>query len=193
MSGISVGTLRRLQRRFEVDLGDLITWQNFSIEDIRRAVAARVNGEIVLQPLHWEMHGYFGLTLGCLAPQGKQWLVLYEQDADAEHRLVIVLHELMHIALGHCSTTLTPEELRSLLVALNLIPDPSQSIVYMRVCVPGAVPVGPNSDAEEIEAELAATWLVTRAKRADILPPAGQTFSPELSTISMFLGAETSG
>ena len=190
--GISMATLRRMRREFDATLGGLIDWESFSVDQVRVAVASRVGGEIIICACHWEERGYFGLTLGCTTQQGRRWLVLYEQDADAEHQLVIVLHELMHVALGHCSADQSSGEVRRELARIGMVPDPSARIVYARVCMPGAHREA-DPRGEERAAEFAATLIVTRAKRAGTLPPAGKTIGTEQLAISSFLGwdAET--
>lgn len=189
MGSLSITALRRIQREFEFRLGDLVDWESFSIDQVRTSVAARVGGEIILVPFHWEQRGYFGLTLGCTTPQGRKWLVLFEQDAGAEHCLVIVLHELMHILFGHCSAEQPPEELRRELSRLGLVPGPSDEIVYARVCMPDEHRHADPGDQEGV-AELASTWIVTKARRAGTLPPAGQTIGTQQIAISSFLGWE---
>ena len=193
-AGVNMKSLRQVQRRLSVRLGNLIDWTDFSLDRIVAAVAARVGGEIRLRAFPWEKSGLTGLTIGTVGPRGTVFLVLYEERASGEHQLIIILHELVHILMGHCPIV-PPHELRRKLVELGLIASDSggQPLIYSRPS--GAVleyftahlaDVAPNED-QELEAELGATLWVTRARGAGGLPPAGQAFTPAQIAISTFL------
>ncbi len=177
MNKLTPRDLRRLNSRIEQTLEGLMDWSTFSVEGFRAALAAKVEGPITLAPFHWQNAALSGLTLGCSGPTGRKWLVFYESETDADHQLVIVLHELMHIAFGHCSATIPPEQLRDVLTAVGLYPQPRDVetvVVYTRLCLygdKGIILV--NREDTEREAELAAIWTVTRARRAGALPPLG--------------------
>ena len=187
-SELSVTMIRRLQRQLSAECIDLIDWPRFSLEGVVAAVAARVEARIHLRPFHWEENGYSGLTLGWSGHAGTTFLVLFEEDATDEHRLVIILHELMHILLCHCSTHLVPRELRDALVSLGLLTDVTQGAFYTRMCRPGVGDSSIHGADDEMAAELGALWIITRARQAGGLPPAGQTFTAEQVAITTLLG-----
>jgi hypothetical protein len=184
--------MRRMQHRLDTEFVDLLDWHAFSLEEVRAAVARRVGGTIEVVPSHWETRAFFGLTMGYTSPSGPHWLIVYEQDAVAEHHLMIVLHELMHIVLGHRVATLTADELRQELLRLGLISLvglSGEAITYARTCAPpGDRGEAVDSDREEAEAELGAAWIMSRARSAGRLPPSGQVFSPEHIALSRLLG-----
>lgn len=125
--------------------------------------------------------------------RGTVYLVLYEERASGEHQLIIILHELVHILLGHCPIV-PPYELRRKLVRLGLIANEgdSESLIYQRpsgTALEDAVvhlDIGLN-EAQELEAELGATLWVMRARAAGKLPPSGQAFTPSQIAITTFL------
>jgi hypothetical protein len=189
VSVVNLATMRAIQRRTAAEFSDLVDWSAFSLDSVQQAVAARVQGEILLMPFKWEVPGVFGLAMGYQSASRRRWLILYEQDAVAEHQLMIVLHELLHIALGHCAAILTAEELRRELQRHGWMPPDGTVATYSRTCIrkTGHDTRG-DSDYQELEAELGAAWIVARARAAGGLPPSGQTFSPEHFAISSVLG-----
>lgn len=190
MRDVSMRALRRLQRLLRARLTDLIDWDNFSLEAVVSAVAHRVGGEIHVHAFHWDRYAYSGLTLGWVKDGQKQFLILFEEQASDEHRLIIILHELIHILLGHCTAILAPRVLRQVLVEIGFLPADVQPVMHTRVLLPVAtsevLPV--RSDDDELEAELGATMVVTRARQAGTLPPVGRLFTPEQTSISRLLG-----
>ena len=195
MSDLTLGDLRRLNSRIARKLEGLVTWSTFSLEGFRAALESRLQGRIILIPFHWENAAFFGFTLGCTGPNGRRWLVLYECDAGSEHQLVIILHELMHIAFGHRNADISAALMREIVTFLKLLPevedvDLETAVAYTRLCAfdEGGNLLFVGREGEEQEAELGATWVVTQARRAGALPPSGTPFLAEHRTIDANLG-----
>jgi hypothetical protein len=186
--------LHHLNQRFAETLGGLVPWAEFTLEAFRAALAHKLNGVIQLQPFHWEETSHFGITMGTIGADGRRhWLVLYESEADAEHQLAIILHELVHIALGHAKATarLTPQMLRTLLAAAGLRPEDMAVVTYTRACLPRAEDLLTDREAlEEREAELGAMWVLAQVRRAGALPPSGQPFAAEHHALDAHLRGE---
>jgi hypothetical protein len=186
---LDLDTMRHVHRYLDTEFADLIDWQDFSLEAVRTAVAARMGGEITIAPFHWETRAYFGLTIGYRSQGGPRWLIVYEQEAVAEHHLMIVLHELVHVALGHCGAGLTSDELRTELTQLGLISRSDVAVTYARTCaLSGNYERTPDDDRQEAEAELGAAWILTRARSVGRVPRSGQSFSAEHTALSRVLG-----
>jgi len=181
--------LRRVQRRLAVRLGALIDWDNFSLDLIVAAIAAKAHGKISLHATHWDKSAYTGLTVATIGPDGKRFLLLYEEAASGEHQLLIILHELMHILLEHCPIV-PPHELRQKLIDLGLLPRDAQPLIYTRLSgadIERVLNYKADKD-NELEAEAGATWAMTRARQAGALPPLlGRAFTPEDIAIETFL------
>ena len=186
---ISMGALRRVQRRLAARMDAFIEWETFSLDRIVAAVAATVGGKISLHATHWDKSAYTGLTIATVGPDGKQFLLLYEEAASGEHQLLIILHELMHILLGHCPIV-PPQELRQQLIDLGLLPREARPLIYTRLSgtdLRRMREYKANKD-NELEAEAGATWAMTRARQAGALPPLlGRAFTPEDVAIETFL------
>lgn len=191
---LNLAALRRLDGRFAALLEGLVSWDEFTLDAFRSALAHKLNGTIQLQPFHWEDASHFGITLGTIGADGRRhWLVLYELEADAEHQLAIILHELLHIALGHAKATarLRPEMVRLLLASSGLLPPDLDVITYTRACLPHEKHVLTASEAmEEQEAELGAMWVLAQVRRAGALPLSGQPFAAEHRALDTNLRGE---
>jgi len=140
MSELTLQDLRRLNNRIARALEGLVVWSTFTLEGFRAALEGRLHSRIIFIPFHWGNAALFGFTVGCAGPEGRQWLVLYEREADAEHQLVIILHELMHIALGHRSADIPADRLREILIAVGFLPelrdvDLATAVAHTRLCV----------------------------------------------------------
>ena len=178
--------LRQLDRRFGPVLNDLMEWSTFSLERFVHVVEEQRRGTIHLVPFHWSNAALTGLTIGWSTRGGPQWLVLYESETSDDHQLLIVLHELMHILFRHCSAHLRPEQVGAELAAQGidlsvLLPGTSSPpLIYERSALHPTDLAPPSLFfTQEQEAELAATWVITHARRAGALPPSGLAFTNE--------------
>jgi hypothetical protein len=186
-------TLNQLNRRFAAAVDDLVRWELFTLDGFRAALAHKLDGVIQLRPFHWADASLFGFTVGTVGADGRpHWLVLYEAEADAEHQLTIILHELMHIALGHVSATaqLTPEMFHTLLAAAGLVSDDAAVVTYTRACLNVDGLLTEREASEEREAELGAMWVLAQVRRAGALPPSGHPFAAEHRALDAHLRGE---
>jgi len=190
---LSLEALRRLNQRCDRLLGGLVAWHAFTADAFEDALAARLDGVIERRPFHWRGASLFGITLGTLDADGRRrWLILYESETEAEHQLAIILHEFMHIALGHAQAThcLRPEDLRELLRAAGIVSDERHTIAYTRLCWAADEALSSKDIVEEWEAELGAMWVLAQARRAGALAPTGQSFSAEHRALDASLRGE---
>jgi hypothetical protein len=99
-----------LLRRCEESLCDLPLSTPFDIEELTRAIAARRNRPIVLQPVR-RMPRLAGLCV----PNGPIDVIVYYSETSPMHREHIILHELCHLWLGHEPATVLEDEIVNVL------------------------------------------------------------------------------
>lgn len=146
--------MRRFRRRFTRILDELEIPSNLDLRAFCEGLRRTHGLDVVLVPVATRPdHGACGWLAH--SPDDSRVLVLYEANTSTLHRVLIALHEISHRLLGHEGTELLTDEF------LDLVAPDVDLGVARRVLGRSAF-----TDAQEAEAEMLATMLLTTLMRA---------------------------